>query len=177
MRIFVIKSNTSCIDSVNPRSPASSGRLDVVLDFIIEALALPRGTRRDTTVYAVLGGCGEVAIKVPGGVDELPRSEGELALAIARGEFEVRRITFSRLIMELMGQGYGVNYLHENGEPVGSVRLGRDSVFIVGDQRGLGRVDEEFLRRIGARWISLGRRSYLAWQCAVILNYIMDHRP
>jgi len=86
----------------------------------------------------------------------------------------IMKMGFRELILKLIRKGYQLIYLHEKGAPINTMRITNNSAFIVGDQDGLSSDDEEFLRHIGAKWVSLGTHSYMAWQCAVIINYLAD---
>lgn len=174
-RIFVIKSNTACIEAIDAKSPASVGRLDVVLDFLVESLALPGGLARgDVTVYLVLSGCGEWVVEADGeSLGTVPLTEGESALLLSK--LRRLRLTFGELIMYLLRRGAMVYYLHENGVPIGKVRFNRgDLAFVVGDQVGLDKASESLLDELGVPRVSLGKLSYLAWYCPVIINYHLD---
>ncbi|MDD1748114.1 MAG: hypothetical protein LUQ16_10175, partial [Methanomassiliicoccales archaeon] len=56
-----------------------------------------------------------------------------------------------------------------------SVELGSDPMFVIGDQVGLPKKEEDFVLRRG-RKVSLGGKEYLAAQCVCIINYVLDLR-
>jgi tRNA pseudouridine-54 N-methylase len=86
-----------------------------------------------------------------------------------------RRIGLQGLIDEAAGRNDVPMVLHEKGEPIEGIHLGDDPVFVVGDQVGLAKKDEEFVMRRGRR-VSLGRRSYLAAACVAVINHSLDRR-
>ncbi len=175
MKYFIIKSNTSCIDNVNPKSPASSGRLDVILDFIIESLNLRNSVRRDVIVYAVLAGCEEYIIEISGKDLRRPiHSEYELLNLIVSGKLKMWREGFQVLLQRLLSNGVKLYYLHEKGEPISKFRFVGDVGFIIGDQDGLTTSDEKIIDDLGIPWISLNSIPYLSWYCSVIINALLD---
>lgn len=175
MKYFIIKSNTSCIDNVNPKSPASSGRLDVILDFIIESLNLRNDVRRDVTVYALLAGCEEYVMEVSGKDLRRPiHSEYELLNLIASRKLKIWRENFQNLLQRLLSNGVKLYYLHERGEPVSKFRFIGSVGFIIGDQDGLTASDEKIINDLGIPWISLNSIPYLSWYCSVIINALLD---
>ena len=65
--------------------------------------------------------------------------------------------------------------LEESGENIKSIDLGENPVFVLGDQVGLPKKDEDFILRYGKK-VSLGGRAYLASACIGNMNYILDLR-
>lgn len=147
---FLIKSDTACWRDFPPE-PLVKGRADVLLDFALEALRA--GAAR---VYLVF--CDDVVV-------EVERTRARSARELARELAGMRRYRSS--LREIVGGWKGpVYYLHESGVDIDEVEITRDSLVVVGDQDGLSKDDEEFLRGRSI-WVSIGPLPYLSWTCAV----------
>lgn len=110
------------------------------------------GARR---VYLVF--CDDVVVEV----DEIKaRSARELALEL------LNKRRYRGSLKDVVEAWRGpVFYLHERGVDIDRADIGPDSLVVVGDQDGLSRDDEEYLRT-KATWVSLGPAPYLSWFCA-----------
>ncbi len=166
---YIIKSDTACALRVNPANLVE-GRMDVVLDFAVEALR----ASKEAEVYIVMAGCGEYLVHIRG----FEATTTELARALSTGNIRIERGSLRDVLRALQGRGVPLYYLHESGRWIGDVDVPRDSVgFIVGDQDGLSVEDEDMLGSFGIPRLSLGRRPYLSWFIAVILSSILQRRP
>ena len=181
MRRFILVSRTGRTDGAFQSLP-EAGRLDVVYQCALMSLFVSHGHREDTTFTAILGGPPRppVAVTIDGATlhdlrtDETSWAE-VLRKVLAGGThpgFSLRRESLQQVI-RTTGSAFA---LHEKGEPLETVELGTDPVFVLGDQVGLARADESFILRKG-RQVSLGRRpSYLAASCIAAIHYILDRR-
>ncbi len=180
MRAYVLKSNTACLDNVNPRSPASSGRFDVVLDFVLECLFLRKSPRTDTVIYAVLDGCSPCRILKFTAADfsyKRVESENDVLRLVLERKIEVLEMGFRDFLRMLKSQGFELVCLIEDGDPIEKHidKLCRENVaFIVGDQDGFTHEDLEVLRQEVSTFVSIGPIPYLSWFCCVYVNYLAD---
>ncbi|NPB00214.1 MAG: hypothetical protein GXO10_02470 [Crenarchaeota archaeon] len=178
MRILILKSNTACLENINPKSPASSGRFDVVLDFVLECLYNDREVRKDTIIYIVLSGCSRERILVFKG-EYMPylESEDELLKMILRKEVEIIEDNFEGLLSMLMKKNVRLFCLFEEGADIEKVKPPCDNVgFIIGDQDGFKREDLLIMKRLGVEFVSIGPLPYLSWFCCVLVNYYLDSK-
>lgn len=126
------------------------GRADVLLDFALEALRAGA-----TRVYIAF--CDDVVV-------EIERSSAKNSKELARELLGAKR--FKASLKEVVASWRGpVYYLHESGIDIDRVEIPKDALIVVGDQDGLSREDEEFLRG-RAVWVSIGPLPYLSWFCA-----------
>lgn len=180
MRYFILKSNTSCLENINPKAPASSGRFDVVLDFIIEAFITREGIRKDIIVYVILDGCKPCkVIEVrPDYLSNIKIStENSLVKLFLEKKLPVYEMCLRELIEYLKSQGIRIYYLHEEGRFIKDAEIENDDVaFIIGDQDGLTIDDEKIIDSFNIPRISLGKLPYLSWFCISIVNYYLDSR-
>ncbi len=179
MRIFILKSNTACLENVNIKSPASSGRFDVVLDFILECLYTSSEARRDTKIYIVLAGCRPVKTILVDGV-EIPYFENErelleYMLKNSKSGIHVLDIDFEKLLDMLISEGYRLYCLYEYGVDIDSVDIEcRDIAFIIGDQDGFTQEDLQVMKSRNIEFISIGPIPYLSWFCCTFIQYYLD---
>ena len=94
----------------------------------------------------------------------------------------VRKIGFIPLLRELKEkEGHEVYVLHEKGEAFEDACTEIDDLkpltFVLGDHLGLPKKEEDYvLNIIGAKKISLGKKSYLASSCIAIVHYLLDKK-
>lgn len=78
-------------------------------------------------------------------------------------------------LQQLVKEKSNIFVLEESGESIRTIDLGTDPVFVLGDQVGLPKKDEEFVLRYGKK-VSIGQKAYLASACVGVINYILDQR-
>jgi len=158
-----------------------AGRLDVVYQCALMSLYRSYALRRDVVFHALLNGPPDPPkeLVVDGSrLEDAPPDEvsweGLLRHALSGkphpGVF-VRRNSLQALVRD---RG-DVFVLEKGGEDIRTVELGENPMFVVGDQVGLPKKDEDFVLRRGKK-VSLGGREYLAAQCMCIINYVLDLR-
>jgi tRNA (pseudouridine54-N1)-methyltransferase len=162
----------------------SPGRTDLLARCIISALYSTKGPRRDSRLTVVLEGPPDppAAVTFEGsGIESVPESEVEAAKmlfdALSGIEImgvKVERKSFEKSVAELREQQLSIFYLHEEGEDSQHVSFGKDSAFILGDQKGLDPQSERLLDGLKAKRVSLGPHSYLASHCITIVQGELD---
>ncbi len=180
MREFILYSRTGRTDA-RFGSLREAGRLDVVYQCILMSLFMSHAIRRDVTFHAILGGppAPPLELVVEGAklrdvhVDE--RSWEDLIRNALTGKshpgIHIRKNSLQQLVKEKSN----IFVLEESGETIGIIDLGESPVFVLGDQVGLPKKDEEFILRHGKK-VSIGNRAYLASSCIGIINYVLDQR-
>lgn len=180
MREFVLYSRSGRTDG-KFRSLQEAGRLDVVHRSALNALHRSHALRQDAIFHALLNGPPDPPKELVMDGSRLKdvaldeRSwENLLRHVLSGGEhpgIEVRRNSLQGLVRDREG----VFVLERGGEDIRTVELGQDPMFVIGDQVGLPKKEEEFVLRRG-RKVSLGGQEYLASQCICIINYVLDLR-
>lgn len=180
MREFILYSRTGRTDS-RFHNLREAGRLDVVYQCILMALFRSHAIRRDVVFHAILGGAPAPPLElvVDGGelrdarTDE--RTWEDILRKVLSGRqhpgIHVRKNSLQNLVKEKKN----IFVLEESGESIKTIELGTDPVFVLGDQVGLPKKDEEFVLRYGKK-VSIGQKAYLASACVCIINYILDQR-
>lgn len=164
--------------------------MDIVARCVNASLFLSHDLRRDVEIYAVLLGdpSPPVTIRFSGEkVRYLSPDERSPAALIKKalergappsGEAEatpgvyISKRSFADVITALDSP----IYLHEDGEDIRSALLASSETFVLSDHMDLTPEEEEVLWRKGARRVSLGKKSYHADHCIVIVNYELDRR-
>jgi len=189
MRSFVLYSRKGRTDNrFRVENLIDAGRMDLVCRCITSALWLSHKARDDTKLFVNLNGptkppvtiCfdGSKLIKVY--VDEKANAnwiKKLLSLKFGKEWMQVEgtkisKKSFQDIIKEAEGKIY---VLHERGTPIRDVKLGKNPIFVMGDQIGLPEKEEKFALRYGEK-ISLGKNVYLVSNCISILNWICDDR-
>ncbi len=180
MREFILYSRTGRTDGrfVTLRE---AGRLDVVYQCILMSLFMSHAIRRDVSFHAVLGGppAPPVELVVEGAelrdvhVDE--HTWEELIRDALSGKSHPGIHIRKKSLQQLVKEKNNIFVLEESGEDIRTIDLGESPVFVLGDQVGLPKKDEEFVLRYGKK-VSIGSRAYLASSCIGIINYVLDRR-
>jgi tRNA (pseudouridine54-N1)-methyltransferase len=172
----------------------NAGRMDLIARCISTAIFLSYSLRKDVKFHAVLNGPPSPPLTVTFFTNELKNvspDERNIAshinIAIKNFRFGkknsqrgiyIDKKSFEELIKEKIEE-YGNNnifYLHMDGEDIRNIEIKKDSVFILGDNKGIPKKEENFLLRNEIRKVSVGRIEYLTSQVIAIVNYEMDRR-
>ncbi|MGH7339050.1 MAG: tRNA (pseudouridine(54)-N(1))-methyltransferase TrmY [Candidatus Rokuibacteriota bacterium] len=184
MRRFLLVSRTGRTDG-RGASLRDAGFLDVVHQCGVMALFKAHGHREDVEFTAVLMG----PPKPPKAVTFRGRELRDLATDdsdwakvlrdVLSGKphpgIGVAGVGLQTLIDDAARRSDPVFVLHEKGEPIESVEIDGDPLFVIGDHIGLAKKDEDYVMRTGRR-VSLGKKSYLAAACVASINYTLDRR-
>lgn len=180
MREFILYSRTGRTDS-RFQNLRDAGRLDVVYQSILMALFRSHAMRRDVIFHAILGGppAPPLELLVDGEKLRDARTDERTWEDILRKVLSGREhpgITIKKSsLQQLVKEKKNIFVLEESGESIRTIDLGEDPVFVLGDQVGLPKKDEEFVLRYGKK-VSIGQKAYLASACICIINYILDLR-
>ncbi len=180
MREFILYSRTGWT-SPRFRSLREGGRLDVVYQSILMSLFRSHALRRDAVFHAILGGPPNPPLELIVDGEKLrdARTDERTWESILRSVFEgrghpgisIRKNSLQRLVKDKAN----VFVLEESGESINTIDVGVNPVFVLGDQVGLPKKDEDFVLRYGKK-VSVGEKAYLASAVICIINYILDLR-
>jgi len=185
-RAFLLKASEgrSAPDFSLKSLAGSPGRTDLIARCIISALYSTKGPRKDSRLTLVLEGSPDppVTVTFEGSIMEsVPKSEVGAAKMLfdALSGIKIRgvkmeRKSFERAVAEMREQQLPIFYLHEEGEDSQGVSFGKDSAFILGDQKGLDPQSEHLLDGLKAKRVSLGPYPYLASHCITIVQSELD---
>lgn len=189
-RIFVVKASQAYVDrSMNSRALASYGRLDVIARSAIAALIARKGVRCDAAFYAVLEGQKPKPLVIGLDGERLSTvftSEVEFGQLVRRalrgelkGEIELYETRFTDLVSTLLKRlgRKRAYYLHELGVDILQLKLEPHAMFILGDHTGMDTQTEEWLRRLGVTWVSLGPTPYFTEHCITFVHAVLDGHP
>lgn len=180
MREFILYSRKGRTDS-RFHDLREAGRLDVVYQCILMALFRSHAIRRDVAFHAILNGAPNppLELAVEGGTLRDVRTDEhtweEILRKVLAGREHPGVYIKKNSLQQLVKQKNNIFVLEESGESIKTIDLGNDPVFVLGDQVGLPKKDEEFVLRYGKK-VSIGQKAYLASACVCIINYILDLR-
>ncbi len=180
MREFILYSRTGRTD---PRfqNLREAGRLDVVYQSILMALFRSHAMRRDVVFHAILGGPPAPPLELMVDGEKLrdartdERTWEDILRKVLAGREHPGISVKKNSLQQLVKAKNNIFVLEESGESIRTIDLGENPVFVLGDQVGLPRKDEEFILRYGKK-VSIGEKAYLASACICIINYILDMR-
>src|SRR5574341_523586 len=180
MREFILYSRTGRTDH-GFKSLREAGRLDVVYQCILMSLFMSHAIRRDVVFHAILGGppAPPLEFVVDGGnlrdvrLDE--RTWEDILRKVLSGRTHPGIYVKKNSLQQLVKEKSNIFVLEESGESIKTIELGENPVFVLGDQVGLPKKDEEFVLRHGKK-VSIGAKAYLASACICIINYLLDLR-
>ncbi len=180
MREFILYSRTGRTD---PRfqNLREAGRLDVVYQSILMALFRSHAMRRDVVFHAILSGPPNPPLELLVDGEKLrdartdERTWEDILRKVLSGREHPGISVKKNSLQQLVKEKKNIFVLEESGESIRTIDLGENPVFVLGDQVGLPRKDEEFVLRYGKK-VSIGEKAYLASACICIINYILDLR-
>lgn len=180
MREFILYSRTGRTD---PRfqNLREAGRLDVVYQSILMALFRSHAMRRDVIFHAILSGPPNPTLELVVDGEKLrdartdERTWEDILRKVLSGREHPGISIKKSSLQQLVKEKKNIFVLEESGESIRTIDLGENPVFVLGDQVGLPRKDEEFVLRYGKK-VSIGEKAYLASACICIINYILDLR-
>ena len=169
-----------------------AGKMDVVCRCVNSIFLTSHGIRKDTIAHLLLLGPPDPPrlIRIDGskvrylGPDE--RNIGgllkkALSYRVERQEVEsspgiyVSRKSLSELLQEL-AERWNVYYLREDGRDIRNIEFGGNSLFVVGDQKGLTEEQEKIVERFADEMISVSPLSLHSDHCITIVHYELDRR-
>ena len=170
----------------------NAGRMDLIARCISTAIFLSYSLRKDVKFHVVLNGPPSPPLTVTFFTNELKNvypDERNIASHIniaiknfiigkknSEAGIYVEKKSFEEVVKEEI-EKYGndnIFYLNLEGEDIRSIKMKSDSVFILGDNKGIPKKEESFLLRNKIRKVSVGRIEYLSSQVITIVNYEMD---
>jgi tRNA (pseudouridine54-N1)-methyltransferase len=180
MREFILYSRTGRTD---PRfqNLREAGRLDVVYQSILMALFRSHAMRRDVVFHAILSGPPHPPLELVVDGEKLrdartdERTWEDILRKVLSGREHPGISVKKSSLQQLVKEKKNIFVLEESGESIRTIDLGENPVFVLGDQVGLPKKDEEFVLRYGKK-VSIGEKAYLASACICIINYILDLR-
>lgn len=180
-RVFIVISPTAIVPKELVRGIASTThRLDVILRSAIAALSQGNDIRRDTLFIGYASKSNTVVELRGNELKEIPFSEIELLnLVLKRSIRGIQLYSFSlpELKKYLETLCKSTIYLKENGEPIDRVDLRtipRPICWFLGAHIDVEPQQERILGLNKALRVSLGKISYMTYQCIVIVNRLLD---
>jgi tRNA (pseudouridine54-N1)-methyltransferase len=180
MREFILYSRTGRTDP-GFRNLREAGRLDVVYQSILMALFRSHAIRRDVVFHAILSGPPAPPLELVVDGEKLrdvrtdERTWEDILRKVLSGREHPGISIKKSSLQQLVKEKKNIFVLEESGESIRTIDLGENPVFVLGDQVGLPKKDEEFVLRYGKK-VSIGQKAYLASACICIINYVLDLR-
>ncbi len=206
MKTFLITANNAFTGkNLNEKDlPGAGGRMDIVCRCVSSALWLSGSLRNDTEFAAVLGGKPNPPMTLVFRPEKLKRispDERNIAFAIkkaldlaneppenARGFGKVKNETSQGI--EVQNKGFeetlsalaedkNVFFLDFDGTDIRQIeskKPEKDSLWVLGDNKGLDPDQKKLLEKINAKPVSLGSKEYLSSQCITFVNMELDRR-
>jgi len=203
MRTFIYFSGTAKTSgNFDMDNLMKAGRMDIVMHVIINAFFLSRKLREDVKLHLVFYGSPdppkhiELHFKTTQGIPETGKNVGSLDISkkdlgnlikkilykykegkkteVFSGCF-IEKKSFLGVVDELVKQGRKIFILDKRGKNIREVKIPEESVFIVGDHKGLPKKELKRLKKT-VDLISVGSETYFASQIFTILNNELDLR-
>lgn len=167
-----------------------AGRIDIAIHTFISAFFLSHDFRKDVKLHLVFYGPPDapkhIEIQI---TDELEISKKDVGNLIKKILYKYRpgektevfkgcfieKKSFLGVVEDLIKQGKNIFILDKSGEDIRKAKIGNDSVFIIGDHKGLPKKEIKRLKQI-AKKISIGPKVYFASQTVTIVNNELDRR-
>lgn len=171
--------------------PSSGHRMDIVARCVNAALFLSFALRHDTRFYVTLNGPPDPpkTLLFDGSrLTAVSPDERNIASWILKANalplrgrewtpvqrgMKVAKKSFQEVVRELRGPFY---VLDKGGKDLRHETVGQNPVFILGDRDDVPKNDLKFVQRYRPVRVSVGRASYLASHCIVVVNNELDRR-
>ncbi len=165
-----------------------AGRMDIVLNVMIQTFFISNKMRDDIKLHLVFEGSGgKPKHLIFQSNEEMPISKKDVAGLIKRMLYKssdkLREIypgcfiedkNFEQVVKLLDKEGKNILLLDEKGEDIRKIDFKGNEVFIIGDHDGFPSGKKRFLRRIEK--VSVGPRTYFASQTIVLIQNELDRR-
>ncbi len=197
LRRFVVKARAAPTEGDAFRAGVGRGpRVEFLVRILADALFVAQGHRTDTVVHLVLErsrdfsrvvtfdgatlgslpGLSEAALveAVAAPLDEARHLGKGDALTTAAG-VEVRATSFEHFVRDLADDG-SLFLLDRRGADAAALEGTPDPIFVLTDHTPLPRNTARWLKRLGARPLSLGSTTLFASQCVTLLHGALDRR-
>ncbi len=191
MRTFVYFSSTARTSgNFDVNELMKAGRMDIVMHVIINAFFLSHGLRDNVKLHLVFYGAPDppkhIEIQVKPETDLSKKDIAGLIKKILykykKGERTevlpgcfIEKRGFLGVIEGLAKEGKNIFILDKRGENMRNVEISENSVFVVGDHKGLPKKELKRLKKI-ANLISIGPKIYFASQIMSLINNELDLR-
>jgi len=197
MRTFVLRARAAPVDSA--RLLAGVGKeahTEILAHTLMNAIFVAQSHRADVTVYLVLestqdfsrtirfdanamhdiGGFDERALlgKVAKALDA-SRGMGKDETRPVESGVTVRTVSFEHLVKEL-AEGNQLFVMDPKGTPIREQEFAGNPCFLLTDHIPMPKNTFHTLDRLGAKYITLGRKMLFASQCVVLIHHELDQR-
>ncbi|MEM4230604.1 MAG: tRNA (pseudouridine(54)-N(1))-methyltransferase TrmY [Candidatus Pacearchaeota archaeon] len=201
MREFLFFSRTART-SGNFRDLMEAGRMDIACHVVINSFFISNKMRDDVKLHLVFYGPptpprhlemfpGKIIPETgkQAGKQQLDISKKDVANVIRKmlfkyregkktevwNGFEIEKKNLTEVVEQLKKEGKTIYLLDPNGEEIEKVKIEKNSVFILGDHKGIPVKELKRLKEMCVP-VSLGKVVYFASQAVTIVNYELDKR-
>ena len=194
MREFILLARKAVTEPFRLNDLPGAGRMDLVTRCISNAIFISEAIRKDVIIYVVLNGPPEPPKTISFDTRYLRRvspDERNIAshinISLSKGiglDLEesiktepgivISKVSFERLVREKLEDGYQLIYLTQKGSDIRKFNFSRKVCFVLGDHRGIPKVTEKFLKKLGVIKLNVGPLEYLSSQCITIVHNILD---
>lgn len=191
MRHFIYFSSTAVTSggALRKRDLMKAGRMDIAIHSIIQGLFLSHNIRENVVFHLIFYGMPDPPKHIEiHGHKELEITKKNVAKLIQKILYKfkegektevlpgcfIERKSFLKVIEEL-SQNNRIFVLDKKGKDIRKANLTKNSVFVIGDHKGLPKKELKRLKEI-AEFISIGNKTYFASQTIAVVNNELDRR-
>jgi len=176
--------------SGNFKDLMEAGRLDIACHVVIAAFFLSHKIREDVRLHLILNGPPDPPKHIEFEYDkDIPFSKKDIGGLLKRilykykkGEKNkvfpgcyIEKKSFVKLIEGFHGRN--IYLLDKKGEDIRDIEMGKDPIFILGDQEGIERKDKKFiLKNLNVKPVNIGSLEYFSSQVVAIVNNELDRK-
>ncbi len=191
MRHFIYFSSTAVTSggALRKRDLMKAGRMDIAIHSIIQGLFLSHNIRENVVFHLIFYGMPDPPKHIEiHGHKKLEITKKNVAKLIQKILYKfkegektevlpgcfIERKSFLKVIEEL-SQNNRIFVLDKKGKDIRKANLTKNSVFVIGDHKGLPKKELKRLKEI-AEFISIGNKTYFASQTIAVVNNELDRR-
>lgn len=190
MRHFVYFSGKAPTSGNFGEDLMKAGRLDIAIHSLIQGIFLSHDSRKDVKFHFIFYGMPDPPkhIEIQDN-SNLKISKKDVAHLIKKILYKykegkktevlpgcfVEKKSFLGLMDDFLKKEKEIFILDKRGENIRKMKIPKDSVFVIGDQKGLPKKELKRLKKISQK-ISVGPKMYFASQVVTIINNELDLR-
>lgn len=171
-----------------------AGRMDIAVHTIIAAFFLSNSLRDNVKLHLVFAGMPDPQKHlemqpVVNGKQGVELSKKDVSGLIKRMLYKykkgrkietypgyfIEKKSFLHVVKELQEEGKDIYVLDPKGKDIRDLKVGENSVFILGDHEGIPTKELKRLKK-SVTPISIGKKKYFASQTVVIVNHELDRK-
>jgi len=176
-----------------------AGRIDIACQIVIQAFFVSKHMRNDVKLHLIFDGApdspkhlemfpgknvlGDIKDKIDISKKDVAGLFKRMLYKYQKGKkvelspgYSVEKKSFAKLLEELENKGKEIYLLDKRGDDIRDVKMGKSSVFVIGDHEGIPKQELKKIKHLNVKKISVGPYMLFASQSLTLLQNELDRR-